>query len=106
MDANASQPLRYRLNNLPIGNITAATSLNVDTTIASLPADYVGTVGFAVPRDADWATGLPMPQARITSQTNLRLRFPNPTAADVNPADTFDWDVILFPATGNIQQTI
>lgn len=106
MDANASQPLRYRLNNLVIGNITTDTSLNVDVTISALPADFVGTVGFAVPRDNDWTTGLPMPQARITSTTNLRLRFPNPTGADVNPADTFDWDVILFPATGNIQQTI
>lgn len=99
--------IRFRLQNLVVANIGAAGSLNVDTAINSLPASYVGAVGFAVPVDNDLTAGLPGPiMARITSQTNLRLRFVNPSAGGIDPADTFDWDVFIFPETGAAQQTI
>lgn len=107
MDAYVAGPLRFRLNNLVVASVGAAGSLNVDTTINALPANYVGSVGFAVPVDADLTAGLPGPvMARITSTTNLRLRFVNPSAGAIDPADTFDWDVFIFPETGNAQQTI
>jgi hypothetical protein len=101
------QSMRFRLNNLVIASVGAAGSLNVDVAINALPADYVGSVGWALPRDADLTAGLPGPiQARITSTTNLRLRFVNPSAGAIDPVDTFDFDVFIFPATGNVQQTI
>lgn len=105
-NASANQPVRFRVNNPAIGNIGAAGSLNVDFTINAVPSDWVGAVGFAVPADADLTAGLPPPMARITSTTNLRLRFVNPSAGAIDPADTFDYDVFVFPLRGNPQQTI
>jgi hypothetical protein len=98
--------IRFRLNNLVVANIGAAGSLNVDVAITAVPAGYVGAIGFAVPVDADFTAALCAPMARITSTTNLRLRFPNASAGGIDPADTFDWDVIVFLETGNAQQTI
>jgi hypothetical protein len=99
--------IRFRLNNLVVANIGAAGSLNVDTAINALPTSFVNAVGWAVPIDSDLTAGLPGPvMARITSTTNLRLRFVNPSAGGIDPADTFDWDVFIFPETGNAQQTI
>jgi len=99
--------IRFRLNNLAIASIGAAGSLNVDVTISALPANYVNAVGFAIPVDADLTAGLPAPvMARITSATNLRLRFVNPSAGAIDPDNTFDWNVYIFPETGNVQQTV
>ncbi len=96
---------RFRLNNLVVGSVGAAGSLNVDVTITS-DASLVGAVGFAAPVDADLTAGLPLPYARVTAATNLRLRFANPSAGAIDPADTFDWDVYMFVPTGQTQQTI
>lgn len=104
--AGNTQTARFRFNNLVVGNIGAAGSLNVDVTIASVPASWVGATGIALPIDADLTAGLPPPTARITSQTNVRLRFANPSAGAIDPADTFDWDVILNIPAGNVQQTV
>lgn len=98
--------IRFRLNNLVVANIGAAGSLNVDVAINAVPASYVGCIGIAIPVDADLTAGLPPPYARITSTTNLRLRFANPSAGGIDPADTFDYDVIIFLETGTAQQTI
>jgi hypothetical protein len=102
----AVNAIRFRLNNLVVASVGAAGSLNVDTTITAVPASYVGCIGVAVPVDTDLTAGLPQPMARITSTTNLRLRFTNPSAGAIDPADTFDWDVIIFLETGNPQQTV
>ncbi len=106
IQANPSGAVRFRLNNLVVGSVGAAGSLNVDTTIAAVPAEWVGAVGFAVPVDADLTAGLGAPMARITTTTNLRLRFSNGSAAGIDPADTLDYDVFVFPERGNAQQTI
>lgn len=100
------QTVRFRLNNLVVGSIGAAGSLNVDSTITAVPAEWVGCIGFAVPTDADLTAALGAPMARITSTTNLRLRFSNGSAGAIDPADTFDFDVFIFLETGQIQQTI
>lgn len=100
------QVLRFRLNNLVVGAIGAAGSLNVDTAITALPANLVGCTGFATPVDADLTAGLGAPMARITSTTNLRLRFSNGSAAGIDPADTLDYDVYVFVPSGSAQQTV
>ena len=105
-EASGGSFLRFRLNNLVVGSIGAAGSLNVDTTITAVPASYVGAVGFAVPVDADLTAALAAPMARITSTTNLRLRFSNGSAGAIDPADTFDFDVYVFLETGAAQQTV
>lgn len=106
-DYTSGQVMRFRLNNLAIASIGAVGSLNVDIAINALPAAYVGASGFAVPIDADLLAGLPgcIP-ARITSTTNLRLRFANPSAGALDADNTHEWDVFIFPATGNTQQTV
>jgi len=105
-NATGSAGARFRLNNLVVANIGAAGSLNVDVTITAVPSDWVGAIGIAAPVDADLTAGLPPPYARITSTTNLRLRFANPSAGGIDPADTFDWEVLVWPERGNPQQTI
>jgi hypothetical protein len=97
---------RFRLNNLVVGAVGAADSLNVDVVVAATHGLTTDCIGIAVPVDADWTAGLPLPTVRATSATNLRLRFVNPTAAPVDPADTFDWDVFMFMPTGAIDQTV
>lgn len=106
MIGNANLIKRFRLNNLVIANIGAAGSLNVDVTITAVPSDWVGAVGFAIPTDADFTAALSAPMCRITSTTNLRLRFANASAGGIDPADTFDFDVWMFIPTGQAQQTI
>lgn len=101
-----AQIQRIRLNNLAVGSVGAAGSLNVDVTISAVPAEWVGATGVAYPTDADLTAGLLPPYARLTSTTNLRLRFVNPSAAGIDPADTFDWDVYLNIPSGQVQQTI
>ena len=104
--AGNGQIQRFRLNNLVVGSIGAAGSLNVDVTIAAVPAEWVGATGFAIPTDADLTAGLPAPMCRITSTTNLRLRFVNPSAGAIDPADTFDFDANVVIPSGQAQQTI
>lgn len=105
-NATGTAGVRFRLNNLVVGNVGATGSLNVDVTITAVPSDWVNAVGIALPIDADLIAGLPPPYARLTSTTNLRLRFANPSAAGIDPADTHEWDVLLFPPRGNAQQTV
>jgi hypothetical protein len=102
----ACQAVRFVLNNLVVASVGAAGSTNVDTTINAVPASWVGAVGFALPTDADLTAGLPPPSARVTTTTNLRLRFANPSAGAIDPADTFDWQVFVFVPAGTPQQTV
>lgn len=93
---------RYRFNNLVVGSVGAVGGLNVDVTIpadAGLTTDFVG---LALPVDADLTPALPPPTARVINSTTIRLRFANPSAGAIDPADTFDWDVILFAGTGQV----
>ena len=106
MFESAGQVVGFRLNNLAVGSVGAAGSLNVDVTITAVPSSWVGSIGIALPIDADLTAGLPPPSARITSTTNLRLRFANPSAGAIDPADTFDYNVFLFVPSGNLQQTV
>ena len=105
-NASGSAGVRYRLNNLVVGSVGAAGSLNVDVTVTAVPADWVGAIGVAAPVDADLLAALPPPYARFTTTTNLRLRFANPSAGALDPADTHDWEVVMWPERGNPQQTI
>jgi hypothetical protein len=97
---------RIRLNNLVVGNIGAAGSLNVDVAVSAALGLTVDSVGIAIPVDADLTAGLLPPIARATSTTNLRLRFVNPSAGAIDPADTFDWDVFMFQPTGMVDATV
>ncbi len=100
------QVLRFRLNNLVVASVGAVASVNNDVTITALPASMVGCIGIAIPTEADMLAGMLPPIVRLTSTTNLRLRFVNPSAGALDLADTHDWDVYLFVPSGQNQQTI
>ncbi len=106
MFQSSGQIILFRLNNLVVGSIGAAGSLSVDVTITAVPAAWVGSIGMALPIDAVLTAGLPPPTARITTTTNLQLRFANPSAGAIDPADTFDFNVFLVVPAGALQQTI
>jgi hypothetical protein len=91
---------RYRANNVVIGNITTETTLAVDITVPADPRVTTDAIGICIPVDADFTDGVQILPCRMTSNTNLRLQFANAMNNDVNPADTFDFDIILFLATG------
>ncbi len=100
------QTVRFRLNNLTVGSVTAAGSVNVDTVIAAVPTDWIGAVGYAQPVGADLAAGLGAPMASILDATHLRLRFSNGSAGGITPAATLDYDVFIFLPTGAVQQIV
>ena len=92
---------RFRFNNLVIGNIVAVTNLAVDVAV---PAGSVaaGDVGFAVPVTAI-ENGIPAIIPCIaTSGTNIRMIFTNASAGAIDPADTHDFNVAMFPQVGEV----
>jgi len=96
---------RFRFNNVVIGNIVAETTIAVDVTVTSGMV-AAGDVGFAIPT-VEFTEGLPgIIPCVATSATNVRMFFVNPQDGDVDPADTFDFEVFMFGQTGNIAQTV
>lgn len=97
---------RFRLNNLVIGNIGAVANLAVDVAVTSGKVK-TGDVGFAIAVDANMTDGIPgIIPVVATSNTNIRLLFTNASAGAIDPADTFDFNVVMFPQTGNLAQTV
>ncbi len=97
---------RFKLVNLVIGNITAVTNLDVDVAVTAGKVK-AGDVGFAIPTDASMENGIPgIIPVRATTNANLRLTFTNASAGAINPADTHEFDIIMFPSTGQVAQTV
>jgi hypothetical protein len=94
---------RYTITNLVIGNITAVNTLEVQVT---LPGAQVGDSGFACPRDAKMTNGISINPLRVTAPNTVQIPFVNASAGAIDPADTFDFDVYLFRASGNVQAAI
>ena len=105
MDGNAVVR-RFRFNNLVIANIGAVTNLAVDVAVtAGMVA--AGDIGFAIPVDNPIDGGIPAIIPCIaTTNANIRLIFTNASAGAINPADTFDFNVVMFPQVGNLAQTV
>jgi len=104
MFAGNASVQRFVLNNLVIGSIGAAGSLEVSVDVTGTPL-VVGSVGIAIPRAA-MTGGVGINPVRVTDTNTLTLQFVNGSAAAIDPADTFDFDVFLFTPTGQAQQTI
>lgn len=97
---------RFRFNNLVIGNIGAVGTVAVAVAVTA-GSVVSGAVGFAVPVDAAFTNGLSgIVPARCTSNAQITLYFANASAAGIDPADTFDFDVFIFPEVGATQQTV
>ena len=96
---------RFQFNNVTIASIGAVTTLAVDVAVtAGMVA--TGDSGFAVPT-VEMDEGLPMMIPCVaTSSSNIRMFFTNPSAGAIDPADTFDFIVTMFPAVGQLAQTV
>lgn len=94
---------RYTVTNLVIASIGAVTTLEVPVT---LPGAKVGDSGFAAPRDAKLTNGLTMNPLRVTADNTVQIPFVNASAGAIDPADTFDFDVYLFTATGPLDGAV
>ena len=93
---------RYLVTNLVIGNITTVTTLEVAVV---LNGAAVGDGGIAVPRAA-FTNGVVPSYVRVTGANAGVIAFVNASAGDINPADTFEFDVYLFKASGELTGSI
>jgi hypothetical protein len=91
---------RYRANNVTIPDIVTETNAYVDITVPADPRVTVDAVGICVPVDADFTDGVGILPCRMTTNTNLRLGFVNASAGNIDPDNTFDFDIILILSTG------
>lgn len=89
--------LRYSFSNLVIASIGAVTTLEV---AVPLPGALPGDVGIAIPRDGAFTSGIAINPIRVTAADAGVIPFVNGSAGAIDPADTFDFDVYLFRATG------
>ena len=94
---------RYTVANLVIPSIGAVATTEVQVT---LPGAKVGDAGFAVSTAAFTAGIAPMIPVRISATNTAQLAFCNASAAPNEPADTFDFDVYLFCATGPLTDAV
>lgn len=94
---------RYTILNLVIPSIAAVTTTEVQV---ALPGAQIGDSGFACPRDAKFTSGIAILPLRVTAAGVVQIPFCNASAGAIDPADTFDFDVYLFRATGNLQAAI
>ena len=93
---------RYLITNFVIGNITAVTTLEVAVV---LNGAAVGDGGIAVPRAA-FTNGVVPAYVRVTAANAGVIAFVNASAGAIDPADTFEFDVYLFKASGELAGSV
>lgn len=99
MLGNAVLKAIVNIDNLVIGNVTTVTTLVVSVTVAG--ANFAqGDLVVAQVRDATGFTARLTYYGVVVDATHIGLCIPNASAADVNPADTFDWTFFVFSRTG------
>lgn len=98
-DYGSSTNWRYTVTNLVIPSIAAVTTTEVQVTLQGC---RVGDSGFACPRDAQMTSGIAILPLRVTANDTAKIPFCNASAGAIDPADTFDFDVYLWRATGGL----
>lgn len=94
---------RYTVTNLTIPSIAATTTTEVQVTLVGAK---VGDSGIACPRDAKMTSGIAILPLRVTADNTAQIPFCNASAGAIDPADTFDFDVFLFKATGPLTAAV
>lgn len=89
--------VRHVTTNLVVGACAANAVTEVSVTI---PGVAVGDMAFANCRDTLTA-GIALAPCRVSAANTVQVCFSNLTAAPIDPADTFDFDIIVLKATGN-----
>lgn len=83
------------IDNVVIGNVTTVTTRVMSITVA--PAFLAAGDGvFAACREPTGFTARLGFYAVVVDSTHIGLCVFNASAADVDPADTFDWDFYIF----------
>lgn len=103
INAGNASVYRYTVTNLVIPSIAAVTTTEVQVTLAGA---RVGDSGIACPRDAKLTSGLALNPIRITADNTAQIPFVNASAGAIDAADTFDFDVYLFRATGQLSGAV
>jgi hypothetical protein len=89
---------RYTISNLVIASIGAVTTTEITVTC---PGVAVGDTGIASPRDAAFTNGLAINPIRVSAANTVKIPIVNASAGAIDAPDTFDFDIIIFKATGN-----
>jgi len=95
----AAAPRRVIVSNLVVASIAAATAAEVSVAVPGL---QVGSVGYFFGNQAN-ASGLVYGGVRCAVAGTAILRFVNPTAAAIDPADTDDYTMIIDTPSGSQQ---
>lgn len=95
--------LRFTVTNLTIPSIAAVTTTEVQVTLTGV---QVGDSGIACPRDAKMTSGIAILPIRVTAANTAQIPFCNASAGAIDPADTFDFDVYIFRASGPLQAAV
>jgi hypothetical protein len=89
--------VRHVTTDLVIG----ACGANAVTEVAvTIPGVAVGDMAFAACRQTLTA-GISLAPCRVSAANTVQICLQNLTAAPIDPADTFDFDIMIFKATGN-----
>jgi hypothetical protein len=99
MLGNAVLKAIVTIENLVIGNVTTVTTRVVSVTVAGAQFTQ-GDLVLAQCRDATGFTARLSFYGVVVDATHIGLCIPNASAADVDPADTFDWTFYVFSQTG------
>jgi hypothetical protein len=89
--------IRKVVTNLAIGN--CVTKTHTETAITVAGARVGDNVDITCVQTFE--AGLCLAGHRVSADNTVQLGVVNPTAGDINPADTFDFSVVVFKATGN-----
>jgi len=89
--------IRHVTTDLVIG---ACGANAVTETAVTIPGARVGDMAFAACRQTLTA-GLALAPCRVSADNTVQICLANLTGAPIDPADTFDFDILVVKATGN-----
>jgi hypothetical protein len=90
--------IRHIVTNLAIGN--CVTKTHTETAI-TVPGAAVGD-NVVVTCVQTFEAGLCLAGHRVSAANTVQIGVINPTAGDINPADTFDFSVVILKGTGAV----
>lgn len=91
---------RYTVENLTIPSIGAVATTVVSVTVAG-QALAAGDIVLVTPRVTTGLTAGIAVYGVIVSATVIGIAFVNASAGAIDPADTFDFDILVFRQSGN-----
>jgi hypothetical protein len=102
--SNSVLKAHVAIDNVVIGNVTTVTTRVISITVS--PGFLAAGDGVLVTcREPTGFTARLSLYAVIVDSTHIGLCIPNPSAADVDPVDTFDFDFYVFSRASGVPVT-